>query len=100
LIKTIIGSGGVRSGFDIAKCVSLGAKACGIALPFLKMAVEEDVKGIVREIETIKREFKIAMFLNSCLSVDDLKNKSLFFTGELSALMKQRGMDFQYFNYR
>jgi hypothetical protein len=32
--------------------------------------------------------------------VDDLKNKSLFFTGELSALMKQRGMDFQYFNYR
>ncbi|HOM96639.1 MAG: type 2 isopentenyl-diphosphate Delta-isomerase [Candidatus Methanofastidiosa archaeon] len=99
-IKTIIGSGGVRSGFDIAKCVSLGAKACGIALPFLKMAVEEDVKGIVREIETIKREFKIAMFLNSCLSVDDLKNKSLFFTGELSALMKQRGMDFQYFNYR
>jgi len=99
-IKTILGSGGVRSGLDIAKCISLGAAACGIALPFLKLAVEENVEGLVEKIETIKREFKIAMFLNSCVDVNDLKTRPLFLTGELSQLMQQRGMDFHYFNYR
>lgn len=99
-IKTVIGSGGVRSGFDIAKCISLGATACGIALPFLKLAVEENVDGLIEKIEAIKREFKIAMFLNSCSAVNDFKNRPLFLTGELSQLMQQRGMDFHYFNYR
>ena len=99
-IKTIIGSGGVRTGFDIAKCISLGASACGIALPFLKLAVEENVEGLVEKIETIKREFKIAMFLNSCVDVNCLKTRPLFLTGELSQLMQQRQMDFHYFNYR
>ena len=99
-VKTVIGSGGVRTGFDIAKCISLGATACGIALPFLKLALEENVDGLVEKIETIKREFKIAMFLNSCISVNDFKNRPLFLTGELSQLMQQRGMDFHYFNYR
>jgi len=99
-IKTVVGSGGVRTGFDIAKCISLGATACGIALPFLKLAVEENVDGLVAKIETIKREFKIAMFLNSCSTVNDFKNRPLFLTGELSQLMQQRGMDFHYFNYR
>jgi len=99
-IKTILGSGGVRSGFDIAKCISLRATACGIALPFLKLALDENVEGLIEKIETIKRELKIAMFLNSCLSVNDLTNRPLFLTGELSQLMQQRGMDFHYFNYR
>jgi len=99
-IKTIIGSGGVRTGFDIAKCISLGASACGMALPFLKLAFEEDVEELIEKIEAIKREFKIAMFLNSCLGVNDLKNRPLFFTGELKNLMQQREMDFHYFNYR
>ncbi|NPV49772.1 MAG: type 2 isopentenyl-diphosphate Delta-isomerase [Candidatus Methanofastidiosum sp.] len=99
-IKTVIGSGGVRTGFDIAKCIALGATACGIALPFLKLAVEENVDGLVEKIETIKREFKIAMFLNSCQSPSDLKNRPLFLTGDLAKLMQQRGMDFHYFNYR
>ncbi len=99
-IKTIIGSGGVRNGFDIAKCISLGATSCGIALPFLKSAVEEDVSGLVEKIETLKREFKIAMFLNSCQKVADLKTRPLMITGELKSMMDQRGMDFHYFNYR
>jgi isopentenyl-diphosphate delta-isomerase len=99
-IKNVIGSGGVRTGLDVAKCLALGATACGIALPFLKLAVEENVDGLVEKIETIKREFKIAMFLNSCQSPSDLKNRPLFITGDLSKLMHQRGMDFHYFNYR
>lgn len=99
-IRTIIGSGGVRTGFDIAKCIALGASACGIALPFLKPAVEENVDALVEKIETLKREFKIAMFLNSCQNPIDLKTRPLFFTGELSKLMEQREMDFHYFNYR
>lgn len=95
-IKTILGSGGVRTGFDIAKCISLGASACGIALPFLKMAIDENTNGIIEKIESLKREFKISMFLTSCQNVSDLKNRPLIIKSPLVDLMKSRGMDTHY----
>ena len=57
----IIASGGLRSGNDIAKCLALGAVLGGMASPFLKTAVESDVKTI-NEINLIKREIQICMF--------------------------------------
>jgi isopentenyl-diphosphate Delta-isomerase len=59
---TLIASGGVRSGIDMAKSMILGASLCGIASPFLKPAVESADK-VVEVINTMKREFTTAMFL-------------------------------------
>jgi isopentenyl-diphosphate delta-isomerase len=36
----IIASGGLRDGLDVAKCIALGACACGLARPFLKAAAQ------------------------------------------------------------
>ena len=59
---TLIASGGVRSGLDMAKAMILGASLCGIAAPFLKPAIESSDK-VVKVINTLKREFVTALFL-------------------------------------
>lgn len=59
---TLIASGGIRSGLDMAKAMVLGASLCGIAAPFLKPAIESADK-VVKAINTLKREFVTAMFL-------------------------------------
>ena len=73
---TLLASGGVRSGIDMAKAVILGASLCGMASPFLKPAMESSDK-VVEVIERIKREFKTAMFLLGVSSMHDLKGNEL-----------------------
>jgi isopentenyl-diphosphate delta-isomerase len=58
---SIIASGGLRSGTDIAKCLALGAVMGGIAGPFLKTAVES-LEKTIELIEMIRREIQICMF--------------------------------------
>jgi isopentenyl-diphosphate delta-isomerase len=74
---TLIASGGIRSGVDMAKSMVLGASLCGVAGPFLKPAMEspEAVRAVIQR---YKREFKTALFLLGCRSVPDLiGNESL-----------------------
>ncbi|KAF8818445.1 type 2 isopentenyl-diphosphate Delta-isomerase [Rickettsia endosymbiont of Cardiosporidium cionae] len=72
-----ISSGGIRNGIDIAKSIILGASLCGIANVFLKKAMIS-VDAVVKEIEKIKQEFVLAMFLLGIKNVNSLfLNKSL-----------------------
>ncbi len=68
---SIIASGGIRSGIDMAKAMVLGASLCGIASPFLKPAMKspERVLGVI---ETLRREFVTAMFLLGARKTQDL----------------------------
>jgi isopentenyl-diphosphate delta-isomerase len=70
---TIIASGGLRDGIDIAKSVILGASLCGMAAPLLKPAMES-ADAVVAEIEKIKTEFRTAMFLLGVPDVASLFN--------------------------
>jgi len=65
---TIIGSGGVRSGVDIARALALGADLAGLAQPFLKTAVVSS-EATVQRLAGIRRELEIAMF---CAGAADL----------------------------
>ncbi|MGA9398904.1 MAG: type 2 isopentenyl-diphosphate Delta-isomerase [Anaerolineaceae bacterium] len=58
---TILASGGLRDGIDIAKCIALGATAGGIAGPFLKAATQSLDKAI-QAVDEVKQQLKIAMF--------------------------------------
>ncbi len=59
---TLIASGGLRTGLDMAKAVVLGASLCGLAAPFLPAALEsaDAVRAVIRR---LRREFATAMFL-------------------------------------
>ena len=65
---TVIGSGGVRSGLDVAKAIALGADLVGLAYPFLEAATESPEK-VAQRIDSLVRELKIAMF---CLGTNNL----------------------------
>lgn len=59
---TLVASGGLRDGIDMAKSVILGASLCGLAAPFLAPAMES-AEAVVEVIERLRREYRTAMFL-------------------------------------
>ena len=59
---TLIASGGIRTGIDMAKALVFGASLCGVARPFLNPAMES-ADAVRKVIQRLKREFVTAMFL-------------------------------------
>lgn len=66
---TLIASGGIRNGIDMAKAVILGASLCGVAAPLLAPA-QQSVEKVVEVILKLQQEFTTAMFL---LGMSDCK---------------------------
>ena len=69
---TLVASGGIRSGVDMAKAVVLGASLCGVARPFLNPAMES-ADAVRTVIQRFKREFVTAMFLLGADRVDKIQ---------------------------
>lgn len=68
---TLIASGGVRSGMDMAKAMVLGASLCGVASPFLGPA-RISTEAVVAAIERLRRELRTAMFLLGAGRIENL----------------------------
>ena len=74
---TLIASGGIRTGIELAKAMILGASLCGMARPFLTPAMES-AEAVRQVIQRIKKEFITAMFLMGQKNIEQLQgNKSL-----------------------
>ena len=59
----LIGSGGIRSGLDVAKAIALGADLAGSAAPHLASAVEGDgAQGVMDGLQAYIDELRITMF--------------------------------------
>ncbi len=84
----IIASGGVRTGLDAAKAISLGADAVGLAWPLLKPAVEGDLDNIL---SILIEEFRMGMFLTGSKNVQNLKRKPVVVTGKTGEWLSLRG---------
>lgn len=68
----VIGSGGLRSGLDVAKSIALGADLAGLAYPFLQPATES-TDQVVATIDRIVRELKIAMLAVGARTIPELQ---------------------------
>ncbi len=73
---TVIGSGGVRNGIDVAKAIALGADLVGMAYPFLTVATESKQR-VVERIRRIVLELKICMFCAGARTIAELKRARL-----------------------
>jgi isopentenyl-diphosphate Delta-isomerase len=75
---TLIGSGGVRSGVDMAKAIALGADLCGAAKPALGPAVDErGAAAVIESLQAYVNELRIAMFCSGCSDLAALRRVEL-----------------------
>lgn len=72
----LIGSGGVRNGLDIARCIRLGANVSALAQPFLAPALES-TEAVIEKITVLKEQLRWAMFLTGSSNLDSLRKAPL-----------------------
>ena len=77
----VIGSGGIRSGLDVAKAIALGADIAGMAQPFLKAVFSGQEKEFITK---VINQLKIAMVLTGSKSIEELKNAPIVILNELA----------------
>jgi len=89
---TLIASGGVRSGIDIAKALVLGADVVGLAYPLLKPATE-GADRVIGLLEELIGQLKTAMFLTGSRDLFELRERPAVITGETREWLIARGFD-------
>ncbi len=89
---SVIGTGGMKTGLDIAKAISLGASAVGIAGLFLKQFHENDFEGLELTVERLHFELKMVMTALGIKKVADLRKVPIVISGETYHWLEQRGI--------
>ena len=69
----LIGSGGIRTGIDLAKAIALGADIGGVALPFLKAASHSE-EALHTDIRRFLEGLHIAMFCIGAQNIRELQS--------------------------
>lgn len=88
---TLIASGGIRSGLDIAKSLALGADVAGVARPLLPPAFEGE--GEVRaRLQRFLWELRVAAMLVGARKVSDFRKSKFIITGRLKEWLSERGI--------
>jgi isopentenyl-diphosphate delta-isomerase len=80
----IVATGGVRSGLDAAKALTLGATAVGIARPLLQAALQGEA-AVSAWLDQCLLELRTALFLTGSRSVADLRHRPRVILGDTRA---------------
>ena len=85
----VIASGGVRTGLDVAKAIAVGARAGGLAKPFLQPATAGP-DGVIERVEDLIAELRTAMFVTGSGSIAELQRAEYVLRGETREYVAQR----------
>jgi isopentenyl-diphosphate delta-isomerase len=85
--ETIIATGGVGTGLDVARAIALGATAAGIARPVLKALTAGGRAGAMAFLDAVEAELRAAMLLTGSRDVTALARTPKVVVGELAAWM-------------
>jgi isopentenyl-diphosphate delta-isomerase len=90
--ETVIATGGISTGLDVARAIALGASAAGIARPVLRALVHggpSEAEGYLARIET---ELRAVMLLTGCRRLSDLRRAPRIIGGALQRWIAELGI--------
>jgi isopentenyl-diphosphate delta-isomerase len=90
---TVIATGGIGTGLQVAKAIALGATAAGIARPVLQALTSGGRGGAERLLDGIEAELRTAMLLAGAGSLAALRRAPRVITGELRSWLEQAASD-------
>lgn len=86
--KTIIATGGVSSGMEVAKAIALGAHAAGIARPILQAFTAGGREEAIRRLEHVEAELRAVMLLVGARNVAELRKADVILGSQLKRWVK------------
>ena len=82
-MKTIIATGGIKSAYDAARALALGATCAGIARPILQVLENDGVAGVREWLSQFDRELRAIMLLVGAKNLDELRKAPRLIRGDL-----------------
>jgi isopentenyl-diphosphate delta-isomerase len=92
-METIIATGGIGTGLEVAKAIALGASAAGIARPVLQTLTSGGRAAAENYLDGIEAELRAAMLLVGAGSIAELRRAPRIISGELASWVAQGALD-------
>jgi isopentenyl-diphosphate Delta-isomerase len=91
--ETIMATGGIATGVDVARALALGANAAGIARPVLKALSSGGRQGAIALLDAVVDELRAVMLLTGSRDVTALRSVPRVIVGELGSWMVELGRE-------
>lgn len=88
---TVIATGGIKTGLDVAKALALGATACGIARPCLQALTQGGREGAEEFLDGVEQTLRAVMVLVGAKDLAALRTAPKLVTGELAEWLTPTG---------
>ena len=88
---TLIASGGIRSGWQAAQAIALGADAVAMSGSILAVLQQQGEEAAVSYLQDVIADLKDIMVLTGCRTVRELQRAHLVYTGETMDFIRSRG---------
>jgi isopentenyl-diphosphate delta-isomerase len=88
-LDTVIATGGIATGLDVARALALGAHAAGLARPVLQALVQGGEEAAHALLDGVEAELRAAMLLVGAADVAALRRAPRVLVGELRAWAEQ-----------